>query len=404
MELLTIGQVSKSLEISTRMLRYYEQIGLITSSRKENYSYRVYDETTIKKLRLIILLRKLRIPVKQISKILTSRNALTAIEVFKQNISALDGEISALSTIRSILSSFIKELQEKTNLDLSFDTVTDEMAASVVKTLSLPNNFVREERSMDDLDAADKRLAELKDVRVVYIPPMTVAAVHYTGEDSEGNAGRIINRFVLESGLLKIKPDVRHFGFNNSNEFAGIGVPSPGYEMWVSIPEDMEVPAPLVKNKFHGGLYAAHVIRMGDFDHWLNLREWVEESEKYESDVCSVRCTPHTDSMDSCLEEQLNYFHTVQDPDFDHAAIQLDLLFPVKLAVPAEENVFEIKGSIEKCGFKASLVTKNKFTVMGFSKIITPDMSADAVGDFWKEAMADGWMSCGGSKSRGRRF
>lgn len=36
--------------ISTRMLRYYEQIGLIKSFRREGYAYRVYDEEAISKI------------------------------------------------------------------------------------------------------------------------------------------------------------------------------------------------------------------------------------------------------------------------------------------------------------------------------------------------------------------
>ncbi|MEG0661630.1 MAG: MerR family transcriptional regulator [Anaerorhabdus sp.] len=40
----TITQVSKSLGISTRMLRYYEQVGLISSYKKDDYAYRMYDE------------------------------------------------------------------------------------------------------------------------------------------------------------------------------------------------------------------------------------------------------------------------------------------------------------------------------------------------------------------------
>ncbi len=34
MELQTIGQDSKAYDISSRMLRYYEQVGLITSESK----------------------------------------------------------------------------------------------------------------------------------------------------------------------------------------------------------------------------------------------------------------------------------------------------------------------------------------------------------------------------------
>ena len=44
MELMTVSQVSRSLGISTRMLRYYEQAGLVESLRQEGYAYRIYDE------------------------------------------------------------------------------------------------------------------------------------------------------------------------------------------------------------------------------------------------------------------------------------------------------------------------------------------------------------------------
>ncbi len=76
----------KNLGISSRMLRYYEQIGLIGSRRVEDYAYRVYDEEAIRRLRQIIILRKLRVPVKQIREIFGNSSALGVIDVFEQNI------------------------------------------------------------------------------------------------------------------------------------------------------------------------------------------------------------------------------------------------------------------------------------------------------------------------------
>ena len=34
--------------------------------------------------------------------------------------------------------------------------------------------------------------------------------------------------------------------------------------------------------------------------------------------------------MDWCLEEQLNYVHNVQDPQFQEEHMQLDLLVPIR--------------------------------------------------------------------------
>ena len=167
-------------------------------------------------------------------------------------------------------------------------------------------------------------------VRVIHLPPMTVAASQATGDNCEGKASNALNQFVKDSGLLQIKPDIRHFGFDCSSGQAGVGEASLGYEMWVSIPDDMPVPAPLIKRTFHGGLYAAHTIKMGDFDHWILLRDWVRTNGKYTHDWGSPRWTPFEEGMDHGLEEQLNYLNNEQNPNFDHADMQLDLLFPIR--------------------------------------------------------------------------
>lgn len=69
-------------------------------------SHRIYDENTVCRLRRILLLRKLRIPVRQIKIFLQNPSAATAVEIFQKNINELNEEITALSTIREILSRF----------------------------------------------------------------------------------------------------------------------------------------------------------------------------------------------------------------------------------------------------------------------------------------------------------
>lgn len=102
-----------ALILSPYLTASYEQVGLIQSLRKDDYAYRVYDETAMSRLRQIIVLRKLRVPVKQIISILNNYDAAEAVEIFRQNISEIDGEITALSTVRSILTRFIEEINPK---------------------------------------------------------------------------------------------------------------------------------------------------------------------------------------------------------------------------------------------------------------------------------------------------
>lgn len=323
MELLTIGQASKECGISIRMLRYYEQIGLIESNRKGDGAYRVYDESTVNKLKQIIVLRKLRVPVKQIIEILGNPNAAVIVDIFKQNIDELDDEIATLATIKSILSRFVEKLNETAHIKIGLDFTTDEAVLSAMETLSFTKNHVKEDVTMSDLNKADEKLNKLtdKDVRIVYLPPSYVAAYQYEGDEPENHVGEIMNKFVKGTNLPQIKPDVRHYGFNAPD--ATDETSRHGYEMWVTIPPDMDVPAPLTKKYFEGGLYGAYMMNFPEFEKWQWMFQWIGDSEKYEYRGDTSK---GTDNMHGLMEEMLNYYNCATST----APTQLDLLMPIK--------------------------------------------------------------------------
>ena len=324
MEPMTISQVSKSLGISTRMLRYYEKAGLIESRRKEGYAYRIYDENTVCRLRRILLLRKLRIPVRQIKIILQNPNAATAVEIFQKNINELDEEITALSTIREILSRFANELANATGLPLQSLLEKDDILLESIESLALVSINFKEDQTMEKLNQANISLSQPTDIRVIYLPPAAIAAAHYVGDEPENHVNTLLDGFVRENKLHKIKPDLRRYGFNHPNPVDETGYH--GYEAWVTIPEDMEVPAPLIKKHFAGGLYAAHMIAFGNFNEWEQLFIWANQSEKYEF-AGDMKDQEH---MCGLLEEHLNYIGHVQLSETEPEDMQLDLLMPVR--------------------------------------------------------------------------
>ena len=327
MKLLTISQVSKNFSISTRTLRYYEQIGLIVPAKKEDFAYRVYDMETVIRLRQIIILRKLRTPLKQIAEILQSANARVAIETFERNLIEIEDEITALSTIRSVIKAFIEHLNLKNPI---FTLPDNEGLLEIIDSLTVSKINFKEDKSMEQLNQASEKLSKLedKDVRIVYLPPMTIAAAYASGEGCEGIALKLINQFVKDSGLLTIKPDARSFGFDCSKEAVEIGEPSHIYEVWVSVPDNMKIPSPLVKRTFSGGLYAAHVLRTWDFEDWRLLGEWVNASNKYDNDWGSPRWVSSETISGQGFEETLNFYHYAQNGQMEN--LQLDLLFPIK--------------------------------------------------------------------------
>lgn len=325
MELMTISEVSRRFNVSTRALRYYEQIGLLHSIKKADYAYRTYDDAAVRRLQQIIILRKLRIPLKQISAIYQDDTQAKMMEVFEQRVEELNSEIGSLETIRTISQALLTHLRGRRAEAPGSNTLEDAEVMEALALLNLSDKQSKEEQMMQDLNTANKMLSKLNDVRVVHLPPCTVAACHHIGKDPEDATGGMLEQFVKENNLYKKKPDARVFGFNHPNPCAGR--PHHGYESWVTIPEDMDVTAPLTKKQFQGGLYAAHKIMLGDFHEWGWLKEWVARSDKYEANYSKEG----EEIMSGCLEEGINwvYYSHLSWPE-NHEP-QLDLLLPVKL-------------------------------------------------------------------------
>jgi len=172
MNLMTISEVTKAFNVSTRTLRYYEQIGLLSSQRKEDYAYRVYDENAVRRIQYIIMLRKLRIPLKQIALILNEPEHVKIIEIFQENIKELNNEISALNTIRDVLRIFTERLKESTGRNIKLNLLEDADIIKVIEPLTLSKIKFKEEKSMGELNKANETLDKLKNVRVILLPPL----------------------------------------------------------------------------------------------------------------------------------------------------------------------------------------------------------------------------------------
>ena len=322
MGLKTIRQVSLDYGISRQMLFYYEEIGLLKSSRKDDYAYMVYDEGAIKRIQQIIILRKLQIPMKQIKDILNNQNAVEIIEIFKQNISGLDEQITALSVVKSILKRLVDELKGNADIRLKLDILNDKTMLAVASSLSFSENKINNVKgnlTMENLNKAHETLNKLKDsdVRIIYVPPMTVAAHYEISEEEKKTA----EKFLQESELVKIKPDVRLFAvFNCSIEDLKDLHTQPPDEGWISIPDDMELPAFLIKKTFEGGLYAAYPGNES-IEGFRSLAEWVNESEKYEI----------ADDGRPLFDECLNAYHLLSGKvKKGMGYLQGDLLLPIK--------------------------------------------------------------------------
>ena len=310
------------------MLRHYEKLELIKASRREDYAYRVYDEEAVRRLRQIVILRKLRIPLKHISAILNDEEQQGALSVLRRNLAELDEEITSLEKIRDILGEFVSRMGESIQRNVRLDLLADKTLQELSDMLVLSKTTLKEKYTMSELEKANETLAKKENIRILRLPPCTVASYHCICEEPEGKSGDMMTEFVQKTNLYDIKPDARLFGFNHPNP--GIlenGLH--GYELWLTIPDDMEVPEPYVKKHFEGGLYAALTMRFPEFERWNDLAHWAQTNGKYVENYASEGF----EIMGGCLEEHLNWIYDAHRgwPDDCSGDFQLDLLMPVKL-------------------------------------------------------------------------
>jgi len=296
------------------MLRYYEKEGLIRCRYRPGYAYRMYDETAVKRVRQILFLRRLRFSLKQIGAILgcaDSGDPSGILAVLCQQLSGIEENIASLRAVRDILLRMAR-LGGQNPMALLEDEAVQRMA----DTIPPSENLLKE---------CHKPMEKAENVRILMLPPFTAAAYHYVGAEPEEKVGAVMSEFVQNSGLYEIKPDARLFGFNHPSPSGPESVY--GYEDWVTVPEDMEIPAPLTRKHFQGGLYAVLTIDFPDFYRWQSLASWAADNEQYEPNYSDLG----DEIMGGCLEEHLNWVYAAHMGWSENGIDgQVDLMLPVK--------------------------------------------------------------------------
>lgn len=111
-ELFKIRDISTRYGISARTLRYYEDMELINSIRNDDYAYRMYNETSIKRLEQILILRKLNISIKDIQRIFNTSGSEVVLEVLGKKVDDIDDEVSLLNELKEVVLEFIDQIEK----------------------------------------------------------------------------------------------------------------------------------------------------------------------------------------------------------------------------------------------------------------------------------------------------
>lgn len=132
--------VCKLLNISPKALRIYEDLGIIVPARDEN-NYRNYKDDDILKLKQVIVLKEMGIPLKNIKDILKKeiREDNRIIRALNVQLKAVDNRINELQNIKLTLKQNINEaliLKEETDYKEYFNRIDKTLKENQEKRLS----------------------------------------------------------------------------------------------------------------------------------------------------------------------------------------------------------------------------------------------------------------------------
>ncbi len=105
---MNIGQASKASGVSTKMIRYYESIGLVTPADRTQSNYRSFSARDLSELRFIKRARSLGFSVEEIARLLSlwrdrSRPSREVKAVAEKHVADLDARIAEMQSMADAL-------------------------------------------------------------------------------------------------------------------------------------------------------------------------------------------------------------------------------------------------------------------------------------------------------------
>lgn len=155
----TISALAKLAGVSTRTLRYYDEIGLLNSKDLTDSGYRIYGTQEVDKLQQILFYREMGVSLEDIKSIMTA-------PTFKR-LEALETHLEALLKKRSQVNTMIANVQKTIASEKGETIMTDEEKFEGLKEKLIQENeqkFGSEVRSLYGKDAIEASNAKFKNM------------------------------------------------------------------------------------------------------------------------------------------------------------------------------------------------------------------------------------------------
>ena len=116
---MNIGQAARESGVSAKMIRYYEQIGLIPRADRRESGYRDYSPADVHRLRFIRRARDLGFSIEQVRDLLAlsdrrDQSCATVDELTRAHLAEVERKIADLEALRRELSALLSQCRQGT--------------------------------------------------------------------------------------------------------------------------------------------------------------------------------------------------------------------------------------------------------------------------------------------------
>uniref|UniRef100_A0A831UA65 MerR family transcriptional regulator n=1 Tax=Geobacter metallireducens TaxID=28232 RepID=A0A831UA65_GEOME len=123
-QLISIGEVARMLDVTTRTLRYWEEMGIIDASHRSEGGNRLYTQYMVRRMRFIIKLKELGLTIKELQDLgaaygdakKTENMIPRLVEILDSHINKIDEKMAKLASLRKDIVDYRYRMVEKFNL------------------------------------------------------------------------------------------------------------------------------------------------------------------------------------------------------------------------------------------------------------------------------------------------
>jgi DNA-binding transcriptional MerR regulator len=118
-----IGEIGTLLDLSTRTIRYYEEIGLLNTVKRIEGGRRIYTEDDLRRLRFIKKLKLLGLSLGEMAELeshynrhRTNKKVLPKVaELLRHHIAEVESRLTELGTLKQEINNYLNHIESKIN-------------------------------------------------------------------------------------------------------------------------------------------------------------------------------------------------------------------------------------------------------------------------------------------------